>query len=109
MPGQHETHAMKLQPGDHICSVYDSDAQLADTAAAFLADGLARRERCWYVPSGGETAAVRAELERRGINVAAESRRSSLRLLDSNDVYVLGDFDPEQTMRVFSDAIEEAL
>jgi len=100
---------MKLHPGDHICSVYETNEELVSTASAFLADGLARKERCWYVPSGCETRAIRAAMERRGIDVAAESRRSALHLFESNDTYVHGGFDPEQTMRVFSDAIEQAL
>ena len=100
---------MKLRPGDHICSFYESDDQLVSTAAAFLADGLARKERCWYVPSRNETAAIRAAMKRRGVDVDAESRRSALQLHESNDTYVHGGFDPEQTMRVFSDAIEQAL
>lgn len=102
---------MKLHPGDHVCSVYETDEQLATTVAGFLADGLARKERCWYVPSAAdELPAIRKALERRGIDVAAETRRSALQLLDSNDTYtVLGGFDPEETMRVFSEAIETAL
>ena len=100
---------MKLQPGDHICSLYESEEQLVSTAAAFLAEGLARKERCWYVPSGNETRAVRAAMEKRGVDVENESRRSALHLLESNDTYVRGGFDPEETMRVFSEAIEDAL
>jgi hypothetical protein len=101
---------MKLCPGDHVCSLYDSEQQLAATAAGFLADGLARGERCWYVPSDGNVEGVRAAMERRGIDVRGESRRSALLLLDSDDTYtVRGGFDPEQTMRVFSEAIERAL
>ena len=101
---------MKLCPGDHVCSLYDTDEQLAVTVASFLADGLARGERCWYVPADGEIGRVRKALERRGVDVNAESRRSALRLLDSHDTYTVhGGFDPEQTMRVFSEAIEGAL
>ena len=100
---------MRLQPGDHICSVYESDEQLVSTAAAFLADGLTRNERCWYVPSADETGAIRAAMEHRGVDVAAQSRRSALHLFDSNDTYIRGGFDPEQTMRMFSEAIEQAL
>lgn len=101
---------MTARPGDHICALYDSDAQLTSIVAAFLAEGLARGERCWYVPSGSEAAAVRSDLQRRGVNVEAESRRSALHLLDSNDAYVAqGGFDPEATLRVFNDAIEQAL
>ena len=100
---------MRLQPGDHICSLYDSDEELASTVAAFLAEGLARNERCWYVPSGDETQGVRAAMRRRGVDVTAECRRSALYLLDTNDTYVQGGFDPEQTLRLFSEAIEQAL
>ena len=101
---------MKLCPGDHVCSLYDTNEQLAATVASFLAEGLARGERCWYVPSDGEVIAVRAALERRGVDVRAESRRSALNLLDAQGSYTAhGGFDPEQTMRVFSEAIESAL
>lgn len=102
--------SITLRPGDHICSVYDTDDQLVETVADFLNEGLTRGERCWYVPAGAEAGAIRAAMERLGVDVAAESTRSALHLLDSNDTYtVRGGFDPEQTMRVFSEAIEQAL
>jgi hypothetical protein len=93
-----------------VCSLYETDEQLATTVAGFLADGLARNERCWYVPCSGEVAAIRTAMEHRGIDGDAETKRSALRLLDSSDTYTAhGGFDPEQTMRVFSEAIEQAL
>ena len=36
---------MKLGPGDHVCSVYETDDQLAAAVAGFLADGLYDRRR----------------------------------------------------------------
>ena len=36
----------ELQPGDHLCMLYDSDAERTDAAVQFLRDGLARGERC---------------------------------------------------------------
>jgi two-component system, chemotaxis family, sensor kinase Cph1 len=78
--------------------------------ARFLADGLARNERCWYVPCADEAGAIRKAMEHRGIDVDAETERSALHLFDSNDTYTVhGGFDPEQTMRLFSEAIEQAL
>jgi hypothetical protein len=101
---------MTLRPGDHVCSLYDTDEQLATTVAAFLADGLARNERCWYVPRADEAAAVATAMQARGIDVEAATARSALRLFDSMDTgTVYGGFDPERTMRVFSEAIEQAL
>jgi hypothetical protein len=99
-----------LRPGDHICSVYESDDQLVETVAAFLADGLARGERCWYVPSRHETPAIRVAMKLLGVDVEKQCARSALLLLDSQATYaVQGGFDPEQTMRVFNEAIEQAL
>jgi hypothetical protein len=110
VPAGEPATPVTLRPGDHICSVYDSDDQLVTTAAAFLADGLARGERCWYVPSGQEGPAIRKAMERLGVNVEKQSARSALQLLDSNATYTVhGGFDPEETMRVFSEAIEQAL
>ena len=101
---------MRLHPGDHVCALYETDEQLATTVAGFLADGLARNERCWYVPYADEVGAIRKALQRRGIDVDAETKRSALHLLDSSDTYTVhGGFDPEETMRVFSEAIETAL
>lgn len=99
-----------LGPGDHICSIYDNDDQLVETVAAFLAEGLGRGERCWYVPTGREALPIRIAMERLGVDTEKQCARSALHLLDTNDTYtVVGGFDPEQTMRVFSDAIEQAL
>jgi hypothetical protein len=45
---------MRLEPGDRVCVFYASDEELAATAASFIAEGLHRGERCWYVPTGTE-------------------------------------------------------
>jgi len=100
----------RIEPGDHICVFYASEHELAETAGDFLAEGLRRGERCWYVPTGTESSLVRAALRRREVDVATESRRGALELLGASDAYVVhGDFNPEATMNVFSDAIENAL
>ena len=35
--------------GDHICALYESEHEQLTTAAAYVAEGLAREERCYYV------------------------------------------------------------
>jgi hypothetical protein len=51
-----------------------------------------------------------AALRQREIDVTAESRRGALEILAVSDAYVAhGSFNPEATMNVFSDAIENAL
>src|SRR5262245_46591816 len=38
-----------FKQGDHICALYESEHEQLSTAAAYVADGLAHAERCYYV------------------------------------------------------------
>ncbi len=99
---------MAFTRGDHVCALYSTTAELAREVASFLAEGLTRRERCWYGAAGNEMDAVRAALEQRGIDVAAETRRQALMLLAGEGAYVAhGRFNAESTLQVFNDAIEQ--
>lgn len=101
---------MTFERGDHICAMYASTQELRETVAEFVVDGLSKGERCWYVASGGEERAVRIALRRAGVDVQAQTARGALRLISSTDAYLVrGEFDPEATVRVFNDAIEESL
>ena len=101
---------MLLSPGDHVCALYASEDELAGIVGEFLAEGLQRSEQCWYLPASEDPDAVRAALEARHINTTQAAHRGSLRILSSNAAYrVRGDFDPEETMVLFSNAIEQAL
>ena len=101
---------MGLKRGDHVCAVYSTTEQLVREAASFLADGLQRRERCWYVGAGYEIDAVRAALVARRVDVAGETQRQALQLISGAGAYVVrGRFDPEVTIEIFNSAIEQAL
>jgi hypothetical protein len=99
-----------LNPGDHICAIYSSEQELARVVGDFLAEGLRKSERCWYLPASDDPDAVRAALEMREIDTRRAEDRSALSILSSTAAYrVRGTFDPEKTMVVFSNAIEQAL
>lgn len=99
-----------FQPGDHVCAVYSSSDELARIVASFLAEGLTRGERCWYVAADTEGPNVREALRQRRMNVDADIARGALNIIDGSDSYVVrGDFDPERTVEVFNNAIEQAL
>ncbi len=99
-----------LRPGDHACALYSGDAGRAKLAADFLVEGLTQGERCWYVGSG-EHAQIAAALRlRHGVDVASLTQRGALQIIGSAEAYVSQDgFDPERTLQVFNDAIEQAL
>src|SRR5690242_8159840 len=98
---------MSFKRGDHVCAIYSTTDELAEEVAGFLADGLRRRERAWYVAAGHEVDAIMAALQRRRIDVAAETRRQALKLISGDGAYVVhGAFNPEATIQIFNDAIE---
>jgi hypothetical protein len=52
---------------------------------------------------------VRAAMVELGIDVAAETARGALRLVSGQGAYVVhGSFNPETTLQIFNDAIEQA-
>ena len=101
---------LAFNPGDHICAVYSRIDELVQLAADFIVEGLRKDERCWYVESAGEGAAVSAALRQRGVKLADEIRRGAVSMLGGSAAYsVHGEFNPESTVKTFSDAIETAL
>jgi chemotaxis family two-component system sensor kinase Cph1 len=98
-----------LKRGDHVCAIYSSRSELAQTVADFLANGLRLGERCWYVASSDESDAIRVELHNRDVDVGAQTARKALNLVSADQAYVVhGNFNPEATLKVFNDTIEQA-
>jgi len=89
--------------------MYSTRAELANEVATFLAEGLQRREQCWYLASGDETEAIQAGLQALNIDVAWNLGRRALKFLSAEDAYIIrGTFDPEVTVRLFDKAIDQA-
>jgi hypothetical protein len=100
---------MAFKRGDHVCAIYSTRAELTREVAGFLAEGLRRRERCWYVGVEDEMASVLAALRATGLDAAAAAERGALNLLNASEAYAVhGSFNPEATIRIFNDAIEQA-
>ena len=45
-----------LRKGDHVCGLYSTRYELAEIVAEYLIDGLQRKQRCWFITTGDETA-----------------------------------------------------
>jgi chemotaxis family two-component system sensor kinase Cph1 len=101
-------NSLDLRSGDHVCALYSTRDELAEIVADYLADGLRRGQRAWFICPGDEAADVRAALLRR-IDVNAETARGSLQLISGADTYVVhGSFDPERAIATFNEAIDQA-
>ena len=100
---------MPFKRGDHVCCVYSTTAELVREVASFVAEGLRNHERCWYVGAGNEMDSIRGALRTLGIDVPATTKRGALQLISGDAAYIVhGTFNPEGTIQIFNDAIEQA-
>ena len=98
-----------LKRGDHICALYSNTGELVDIVADYMVDGLRRGQRVWFITPGDEVPAVREALERRRVDVDAQSARGALQLTSGAETYLVhGSFEPERAIKTFSDAIDQA-
>jgi two-component system, chemotaxis family, sensor kinase Cph1 len=100
---------MAFKRGDHVCAIYSTTEELTREVSGFLAEGVRNHERSWYVGSGDEMDSLRDALRKLGIDVAAATQRKALQLISGDAAYIVhGSFNPEATIQIFNDAIEQA-
>jgi MEDS: MEthanogen/methylotroph, DcmR Sensory domain len=103
--------AHAFRQGDHICSIYDTEEEQLTTAEAYLADGLARGERCLYV--GATRAALQrfdVALQAAGLDAAALMERGVLIELTHAEGHLIdGRFDCERMLRMLDDMVGRAI
>jgi hypothetical protein len=100
-----------FKQGDHICALYESEHEQLTTAAAYIADGLAHAERCYYVgQSLTALARFRESLAREGTDVADAVQGGALILATHQQAHLVdGRFDCERMLRLLNEAVEAAL
>lgn len=104
------TSLMQFKRGDHICIFYRDERTLIDTLARYIADGLARHERCFCAQKPHIIPLLFKALERLGVDIAAEGTRGALEIHKEEDVYFPnGRFDPESMMTMLDRSIDESL
>jgi hypothetical protein len=100
-----------FRQGEHICALYETEAEQLAVAAEYLADGLRAGERAFYV-AGSEAALTRfrAALNKEGINVPNMVKRGALVEATQAEAHLAGGrFDSERMLRLLNEAIETAL
>ena len=97
--------------GEHICSLYDTEAEQLAAAAEYLSDGLRRAERCIYVAqSAAALQRFRAALDGVGIDATYAVRAGALLQLTHSEAHLAGGrFDSERMLDLLNNAVESAL
>ena len=105
-----EQEIANLKPGDHVCLLYDTDAEALGVAAPYIDDGLARDEQClviWRTPVLDQLVGV---LAARGIEVGQKQARGALLLWPTFDSrFASGPFDPSEVIAYLRTLTQQAV
>lgn len=97
-----------LQPGDHLCLIYDKDpAEQMPALVPFIKQGLEEGEQCIYIADDQTTEDVARALEGSGIDLRDELKRGALRLWTKEEWRQPGELDSDKKaaqVRQFIDA-----
>jgi hypothetical protein len=99
----------QLRHGDHICLLYESQAEHLAALAPFHRDGLAAGDRCVHVASDTPTSAIYDALRDAGVDVEREIERGAFLVFTPEEVYLRGGvFDPDAVIAFWQEAQEKA-
>ena len=99
-----------LGPGDHLCSIFEMEAEHRAVLTPFLRQGLERGERVLYVADDRSRRSVLDYLRDDGLRVAPYVASGQLTILTSSDAYTRGGvFDPEAMIGLLSSEADRTL
>ena len=102
MAGRHasselEQRLWRLQAGDHLCCLFESDEEHRALLSPFMRQGLERYEKIVYIVDDHTAEQVLAYLSEEGIEVSQFLQSGQLTILSSDESYVeKGVFEPER-------------
>jgi hypothetical protein len=110
VPSPDLTPRVAYQRGDHVCTLYSSQAEQLRAAVEYVRGGLARGERCVYVCCDQECDDFRAALRTAGVDVAGVETRGALVLLTKDEGHLKGGaFSPDAIIDILHAAVRDAL
>ncbi len=99
-----------LRHGDHLCLPYDDVDEKTEAVVPFIAEGLARGERCVYIADVDQREALLGALSNAGVNASRALDRGSLWLRTPSETYFRsGKFDPDDMLALADELITDAL
>jgi signal transduction histidine kinase len=111
------THSLRaianLQPGDHLCCIYQSEDEHRAVLTPFLRQGLERGEKVIYIADTNTMQTIWGYLSQNSgptLDVEAYLGRGQLLFLTHQDAYTRGGvFDPQVTITLLRKEMEQAL
>jgi PAS domain S-box-containing protein len=101
---------VELGPGDHLCCIYQTEAEHRAVLTPFLRQGLERGEKVLYIVDDRTAEEILDYLRDDGLDVEPYLDRGQLAILTRHDAYVRGgSFDPDAMIALLEDETEQAL
>jgi signal transduction histidine kinase len=104
-----EQRLWRLQAGDHLCCLYESEEEHRALLAPFLRQGLERHEKVLYIVDDHTATQIMAYLSADGVEVKQYLQRGQLSVLSSAQTYAhQGMFEPERMIAFLRSETERA-
>lgn len=99
-----------MQPGDHYCGIYRTDADHRRIVIDFVRLGIERNEKMLYLVNLQTAVQLKATLSSAGIDVEKLVEKGQLVILTAKEAYLQsGVFEPEKMIAVLSQETTNAL
>lgn len=99
-----------LQPGDHICLIYETVEEQLGAVVPFMLRGLERGDRCLYIVDDRTAEEVTAALRGAGVAVTAALESGDLEIVTKRESYLRdGHFDPDAMLLFLGEVVERAV
>ena len=99
-----------LAPGDHLCLIYESQAEQFAVMGLFVRTGLERGERCIYIADENTAESVVDALRAGGADVDKALASGALSVITKRDAYLReGRFDPDLMIAFLGETVDEAV
>ncbi|MBS3819439.1 MEDS domain-containing protein [bacterium] len=105
-----EQALQELQPGDHLCCIYQTEEEHRKVFTPFLRQGLDQGEKVLYIVDVRTADKILNYLRDAGVEVKPYKDRGQLEILTSQDSYMKGGvFDPDAMIALLKKETKKAL
>jgi PAS domain S-box-containing protein len=100
----------ELNPGDHLCVLYETDEEHKALITPYLRSGLENNEKVFYIVDARTSEAVLNYLRDDGVDVDPYLESGQLSILTVSESYMKGGvFDPDGMIKMLTEETEKAL
>lgn len=102
--------AIDLQPGDHLCCLYETEEEHRTVRTCFLRQGLEQGDKVLYIVDTHTAEAVLSYLRDDGLEIGPYLAQGQLNVFSANEAYTReGIFDPDDMTALLRTETERAL